>query len=81
MRPEYAEPTADVSDVEMSADGTHRHLALEPLVRMKLTSNRDKDRTHVRDLIEVGLLDATWPARFGPELAARLQGILDTPDG
>ena len=81
VRPEYAEPTADVSDVEMSADGTHRHLALEPLVRMKLTSNRDKDRTHVRDLIEVGLIDATWSARFGPELAARLQGILDTPDG
>ncbi len=81
VRPEYAEPTADVSDVEMSADGTHCHLALEPLVRMKLTSNRDKDRTHVRDLIEVGLIDATWPTRFVPELAARLQGILDTPDG
>ena len=81
VRPEYAAPTADVGDVEMSADGTHRHLALEPLVRMKLTSNRDKDRTHVRDLIEVGLIDATWPARFVPELAARLQGILDTPDG
>ncbi len=81
VRPDYAEPTADVGDVEMSVDGTHRHLALEPLVRMKLTSNRDKDRTHVRDLIEVGLVDATWPARFVPELAARLQGILDTPDG
>lgn len=81
VRPEYVEPTADVNDVETSADGTHRHLALEPLVRMKLTSNRDKDRTHIRDLIDVGLVDATWPARFVPELAARLQGILDTPDG
>ena len=42
---------------------------------MKLTSFRDKDRTHLRDLIDVGLLDATWPARFPPELAARLQGV------
>lgn len=81
VKPEYAEPTADVTQVETSEDGTHRHLALEPLVRMKLTSNRDKDRTHIRDLIDVGLVDATWPARFSPELAARLQGILDTPDG
>jgi hypothetical protein len=54
---------------------------LESLVRMKLTAFRDKDRTHIRDLIGVGLIDATWPARFPPELAARLQQILDTPEG
>lgn len=38
-------------------------------VRMKLIANRDKDRTHLRDFIEVGLIDATWPAKFPPELA------------
>jgi hypothetical protein len=59
----------------------YRLLDLEPLVRMKLTSYRDKDRTHLRDLIEVGLIDGTWPAKFPQELAARLQHILDTPDG
>jgi hypothetical protein len=48
---------------------------------MKLTSYRDKDRMHLRDLIDVGLLDATWPAKFPPELGARLQAILDDPDG
>jgi hypothetical protein len=48
---------------------------------MKLTSYRDKDRTHLRDLLDVGLIDATWPARFPPELAARLQQVLDTPEG
>jgi hypothetical protein len=48
---------------------------------MKLTSYRDKDKTHVRDMIGVGLVDATWPARYPPELAARLQHLLDTPDG
>ncbi len=48
---------------------------------MKLTSFRDKDRTHLRDLIEIGLVDATWPNRLPNELAARLQSILDHPEG
>jgi hypothetical protein len=43
---------------------------LEALVRMKLTSWRDKDRTHLRDMIGVGLLGATWPARARSSLAA-----------
>ena len=60
---------------------SYRVLSLEALVRMKLTSNRDKDRTHVRDMISVGLIDASWPARYPPELAARLQHLIDTPDG
>ena len=81
VRAEYHEPTADVSEFEYARDNTYRHLSLEALVRMKLTSNRDKDRTHVRDLIGVGLIDETWPARFRPELAERLQGILDDPEG
>ena len=48
---------------------------------MKLTSNRDKDRTHIRDLIGVGLIDETWPDRFPPELAERLKSILANPEG
>lgn len=79
VREEYLLPTPQVTESEAGA--MFRVLLLEALVRMKLTSNRDKDRTHVRDFIEVGLIDATWPARFPPELAARLQHILDTPDG
>jgi hypothetical protein len=81
VRAEYVEPTADVSEVESSEDGRYRHLSLEALVRMKLTSYRDKDRTHLRDFIDVGLIDASWPAKFRPELAERLQHILDNPDG
>ena len=79
VRPEDVVTTPDVSDSEAAA--TFRVLSLEALVRMKLIANRDKDRTHLRDFIEVGLIDSTWPARFHPELAARLQHILDTPDG
>ena len=51
-------------------------LPLEALVQMKLVSNRDKDRTHIRDLIGVGLIDDSWPERFPPELAERLRRIL-----
>jgi hypothetical protein len=48
---------------------------------MKLTSYRLKDQVHLQDLIGVGLIDASWPGRFPPDLAARLQHLLDTPDG
>lgn len=48
---------------------------------MKLTSHRDKDRTHLRDMIDVGLVDVTRPTRFAPKLGARLQALLDNPDG
>jgi hypothetical protein len=73
-------PSPEVSESEPGGGG-YRVVNLESLVRMKLTSYRDKDRTHLRDMIGVGLLDASWPARFPPELAARLQQLLDNPNG
>jgi hypothetical protein len=48
---------------------------------MKLIANRCKDRVHLLDLIGVGLIDATWPARFPPPLGERLQQLLDDPNG
>jgi GrpB-like predicted nucleotidyltransferase (UPF0157 family) len=79
VRPEYAAAVPDVA--ESVSFRTYRVLGLEPLVRMKLTSYRDKDKTHLRDMIGIGLIDASWPARFSAELAGRLQHLLDTPDG
>lgn len=68
-------------DVTESEPGdSFRVVALEALVRMKLIANRLKDQVHLQDFIEVGLIDATWPARFPPELAARLQHVLDIPN-
>lgn len=78
VRPEYVAPAADVAE---SRPGAHfQVLALDALVRMKLTSYRRKDQTHLIDLIELGLVDATWPARFEAELAARLQELIDNPE-
>jgi hypothetical protein len=33
------------------------------------------------DMIQVGLIDATWPKRLPPPLAERLQSLLDNPNG
>ena len=76
------EETVANPDVSQSSDAPlFRVLQLEALVQIKLTAFRDKDRTHLRDLIEVGLIDHAWPARYSPELAARLQSLLDSPGG
>lgn len=72
-------PAPDVAEAERVP--AFRVLALESLVRMKLVANRDKDRTHLRDLIGVGLIDPSWVARYPTELAVRLQAIFDTPGG
>ncbi|MEQ8211631.1 MAG: hypothetical protein RH917_17525 [Lacipirellulaceae bacterium] len=56
-------------------------LQLEQLLTMKLTSFRRKDQVHVQDLIGVGLVDDSWKERLQPELADRLQELLDDPEG
>jgi len=78
VRPEYASASPDVT--ESQKIGAMRLLALESLVRMKLTSFRRKDQVHLLDMIEVGLIDGSWCSRFSPELGARLQELIDTPD-
>jgi hypothetical protein len=79
VRPDYASPAPDVSESE--ATETFRLLSLDALVRMKLTAFRDKDRVHLRDLIEVGLVDAGWLERVPAALRPRLQELIDNPEG
>ncbi|MBX3415771.1 MAG: hypothetical protein KF708_24010 [Pirellulales bacterium] len=79
VRKEYSFPAPDVG--ESKRTDTAQILDLEALVRMKLTSFRDKDRTHVRDLIGVGLLDESWISKLPEVLSNRLKQLLDTPDG
>jgi hypothetical protein len=79
VRPEHPMPAPDIQTVDNPAN--YRVITLESLVEMKLLSNRDKDRTHLRDMLGVGLIDASWLTKFPPVLADRLKQILDTPDG
>jgi len=79
VRREYAFAAPDVAETEQ--DKEFRVLTLDALLRMKLTSFRRKDQVHVLDLIGVGLVDASWVPRLPAELAARLQELLDNPEG
>ncbi len=79
VRPHEPLSNPDVSESEDA--GQFRVIALPALARIKLTDWRDKDRTHLRDLIDVGLIDATWLDTVPPILADRLRQLLDTPQG
>lgn len=78
-RPDHLLPAPEIQTT--TDPGNFRVIVLESLVLMKLMSNRDKDRTHLRDLIGVGLIDNSWLAKLPPQLADRLKHILDTPEG
>ena len=79
VRPDYFASAPDVSESEETE--TFRLVTLEALVRMKLTSFRDKDRVHLRDLIGVGLVDESWLQKVAAPLRSRLQELLDSPEG
>lgn len=79
VRPHEALPNPEVSQsVQLNQ---YRVLDLKALVQIKLTAFRDKDRTHLRDLLDIGLIDQSWTSRYPPELAERLQLLIDTPEG
>ena len=78
VRDHYLEAAPDVSESENTE--TFCLLSLDALVRMKLTSFRDKDRVHLRDLIEVSLVDETWLDRVPVSLRMRLQELFDNPE-
>lgn len=79
VRSEDPIPAPDVSESEEIQH--HRTLKLDALVRMKLTSFRRKDQMHLLDMIDVELIDASWRQRLPAELGARLQELLDNPEG
>jgi hypothetical protein len=79
VREAYPLPTAEV-DERVPADD-YDVVSLEALVRMKLNAFRRKDQVHLLDMLSLGLLDASWLPRLVPEHAARLQQLIDDPDG
>jgi hypothetical protein len=72
-------PSPDVTDSEPGPEFPVPTLAA--LVRMKLTAFRLKDRVHLLDMLEVGLIDETWLTQLPQELAARLKEVIDAGNG
>ncbi len=79
VRDEYSTATPSI-DQAVDIEG-RSIVKLTALVEMKLNSFRDKDRTHLRDMIQIGLIDSTWSERFEKNLGDRLQELLDDPEG
>ena len=81
---EPVKPADPAAAPELSAVQTldgYRIVDLDRLITMKLTAYRDKDRTHLRDMIDVGLIDATTLDRIPVVLRPRLEQLLANPDG
>ena len=78
VRPDYLLPAPEMNESEAGPDFPVP--TLDALVRMKLTSFRLKDQVHLLDLLEVGLIDASWCDRFPAELSARLGQLIETRD-
>jgi hypothetical protein len=75
VKPEYPLPSPSVEDRETLGPGL-QVVSLPGLVRMKLMANRNHDRAHLEDMIDVGLLGRDLLARLPPELASRLDALL-----
>lgn len=78
VRPDYVESVPVIANYRWIRNV--RLMPLEPLVRMKLTSFRDKDRVHLRDMLSVGLIDDSWLANLPRPLATRLKELIDNPE-
>ncbi|MHB8637686.1 MAG: nucleotidyltransferase family protein [Fimbriimonadaceae bacterium] len=78
VRPDHVLPAPDVDDSGIGE--AFRVIPLESLVRTKLVAWRRKDQVHLLDLLEAGLIDASWPQRFQEPLRSRLQELIDNPD-
>jgi hypothetical protein len=74
VRDEYLLPTPDIAEAEAGPDFPVP--TLDALVRMELTSFRLKDRVHLLDLLDVGLIDESWCERLPSELTARLRDTI-----
>jgi hypothetical protein len=75
VRPDYAHPAPAIDD-RVALEPGKQVVSLLGLVHMKLQSNRDQDRVHLRDLIDVGLVDRGFLPQLPDDLSARLDVLL-----
>jgi hypothetical protein len=75
VRPEYPLPSPPIDQRQIL--GSNREVvSLPALVTMKLMSNRDQDRVHLRDMIDVGLVGREFLQGLPSELGKRLDALL-----
>jgi hypothetical protein len=77
VRPDYLESVPTSPAITDLAEG----IALAPvsdLLLMKLTSFREKDRVHIRDMDSVGLITPAIEESLRPELKVRLAQVRNT---
>ena len=74
VRPHELVPAPNVEQREVLPGG-HHVISLGKLVEMKLTAFRDQDRVHLRDLIDVGLLNDSVANQLPLELKERLKQL------
>ena len=75
VRPDNLLPAPGVQDRVEILPGIFV-VPLHSLVRMKLVANRELDRVHLRDMIDVGLIERSMLDGLPAELAARLDALL-----
>jgi hypothetical protein len=80
IRPGDTVPSPPMEDSAILGQGLSV-VSLEWLVKMKLTAWRRHDQVHLQDMIDVGLVDASWCGKLPHELAARLQQLIEAPGG
>lgn len=73
VRPTYTQPVPEIGSGERFKGIPV--ISLPGLIRMKLTSFRLKDQTHIKDLDEVGLITPEIEAGLPPELRDRLAHV------
>src|SRR5207244_3765565 len=75
VRPEQSVSMPAVDEREVIEPGKPV-VSLAGLARMKLLANRDQDRLHLRDMIEVGLITRALLPTLPADLASRLEALL-----
>jgi hypothetical protein len=75
VRPENPLPSPSI-DERQALEPSKQVVTMSGLVRMKLMANRDQDRVHLRDLIDVGLIGRELVQDLPAELAERLDALL-----
>lgn len=79
VRPEYAVAAPGADETERFPEGM-TVISLENLIRMKLTSFRLKDKVHLIDMIEVGLISEKDLSSLPAVLADRLRDLMNDPE-